>query len=198
MWTLIPNMIDYLRLIMGIAPVFIPNSYYKFIAFCYLFSQFLDQVDGRVARYINQLSDFGMMLDYATDIITQAAFFMKMCSIEPNYVAPCAIIVCVESAGLVLAVHASASGRYWKNTDSGTPKIFQYIMKDGKYTLLGDSFVFGHQIFVTLTFLSLFISDSSFLLTLWYCFLPVSIINFWANSNIVFELLRKWEEPKRD
>ena len=90
---------------------------------------------------------------------------MKLCALQPWFVVPCATIVCVETAGLVLAVQvtrlqplsaaicgpdsrgcrqASASGRYWKNTDPKTPWILrEVVMKDGVYTPLGNAFVCG-------------------------------------------------------
>jgi phosphatidylglycerophosphate synthase len=154
-------------------------------------------VGNSVARKLKQQSDFGMMLDYTTDIVTQACMFMKICSIAPYYVIPCSIIVAVEAAGMVLAVQASASGRYWKNTDSKTPVILRdYVMKNGVYTPLGDSLVFGHQCFVATTFMTLF-SDSLLFNGLWWALLPVSLANFSANSAIVYELCRKWQEPVR-
>jgi phosphatidylglycerophosphate synthase len=153
--------------------------------------------DNSVARKLKQQSDFGMMLDYTTDIVTQAAMFMKICSIAPYYVVPAAIVVAVESAGMVLAIQASASGRYWKNTDRDTPIILRdYVMKNGVYTPLGDSLVFGHQAFVATTFMCLY-NDALMWNGLWWALLPVSLANFTANSAIVYELCRKWQEPHR-
>jgi hypothetical protein len=46
-WKLIPNQIDYARIVFGLAPLFMPNSLFMWAAGSYLFSQFLDQIDGR-------------------------------------------------------------------------------------------------------------------------------------------------------
>lgn len=55
----------------------------------------------------------------------------------------------------------AGAGRYWKNTDAGTPWILRnVIMRNNVYTPAGDFFVIGHQFFVTLTFCSHFAPES--------------------------------------
>jgi phosphatidylglycerophosphate synthase len=96
-WLFVPNQIGYLRVLMGFSPVL------------------LDMVDGKIARYLNQASDFGMAFDYTIDIVTGACFLLKLCSLAtvPTLLAPwllpaiCSAAIAVETTGLVLAVHGA-------------------------------------------------------------------------------------------
>eukprot|EP00747_Dinoflagellata_sp_TGD_P210037 gnl/TRDRNA2_/TRDRNA2_83373_c0_seq1.p1 gnl/TRDRNA2_/TRDRNA2_83373_c0~~gnl/TRDRNA2_/TRDRNA2_83373_c0_seq1.p1 ORF type:complete len:438 (+),score=46.31 gnl/TRDRNA2_/TRDRNA2_83373_c0_seq1:64-1377(+) len=198
-WLYIPNQIDYLRFIMGVAPVILPHQYYMLSAALYFNSHVLDQIDGKVARALGQTSHFGVILDYTVDIITGAVFMLKMCSLPAApaaFIIPCASVISIETAGLVLAVNASASGRYWKGTDDGTPYILRnVIMKDGKYTNFGHCCVMAHHALVSSAWLWVFDPCSTWL-GLAAAMAPMAAINLWANAAIVYELLRKWEEPR--
>jgi phosphatidylglycerophosphate synthase len=197
-WTLLPNQIDYARLLMGTAPVYLPHQFYMLSAGLYFTSHLLDQVDGKVARMLNQKSHFGVVLGYSVDIITGAVFMLKMCSLAAApayYIVPCSVVIAVETFGLVLAVNASAAGKYWKITDPKTPYVLRKIvMKDGKYTPLGHFSVVAHQAMVTCAWLMVF-DPSGIWLGAMAALSPFASLNLWANSAIVYEMLRTWEEP---
>lgn len=171
-------------------------------------SHLLDLVDGPVARRLKQTSHFGVVLDYYVDIVTQACMFLKLVSLPAacagtglvapsSLVAPCAFIVSVKTAALVLAVNSSAAGQYWKQTDAGTPWILRnVVIKEGNYTKWGLVFQMAEQTCWTALWLSYFDPDHASLYGGVICALgPVGLCNIWTNAAVAYEMLRKWEEP---
>lgn len=73
----VPNIIGYVRFILLAFFILydIREEYYVAIA-CYFISIFLDEFDGRIARYLNQCSSFGSQLDYAIDYLSVYVIFM--------------------------------------------------------------------------------------------------------------------------
>jgi hypothetical protein len=55
-WKLIPNQIDYARIVLGMSPLVIPGAYHAWAAGAYLFSHALDQVDGRYVTFLKLYS----------------------------------------------------------------------------------------------------------------------------------------------
>ncbi|KAH7650153.1 hypothetical protein FG379_003233 [Cryptosporidium bovis] len=66
--TFIPNLIGYVRVILGLTPIFIYNKYnYLLVVLFYCVSQILDAFDGYFARLFKQETKFGALLDMITD-----------------------------------------------------------------------------------------------------------------------------------
>jgi CDP-diacylglycerol--inositol 3-phosphatidyltransferase len=65
---------------------------------CYFLSSFLDAFDGMAARYFNQSSTFGGMLDMLTDRIGTSALIMSIATFDvyKPYTALFQIIVCLD------------------------------------------------------------------------------------------------------
>lgn len=67
---LIPNMISLLALCFGISSIKMAYSGYFMTAVSFiLFACFLDGIDGRVARFLNVSSDFGVQIDSLADLV---------------------------------------------------------------------------------------------------------------------------------
>jgi hypothetical protein len=101
-----------------------------------------------------------------------------------SLVAPCAFIVSVKTAALVLAVNSSAAGQYWKQTDAGTPWILRnVVIKEGNYTKWGLVFQMAEQTCWTALWLSYFDPDHASLYGGVICALgPVGLCNIWTNA----------------
>ncbi|CAL1267349.1 unnamed protein product [Larinioides sclopetarius] len=80
----VPNLIGYARIILAIISFYyMPSDHIK-ATFCYLLSGLLDAFDGYAARFLNQGTKFGAMLDQLTDrcatmclLVTLACFYPK-------------------------------------------------------------------------------------------------------------------------
>ncbi|KFM76710.1 CDP-diacylglycerol--inositol 3-phosphatidyltransferase, partial [Stegodyphus mimosarum] len=80
----VPNLIGYGRILLAIISFyFMPFDHVK-ATICYLLSGFLDAIDGHAARWLNQGTKFGAMLDQLTDrcatmclLVTLSCFYPK-------------------------------------------------------------------------------------------------------------------------
>ncbi|XP_035217526.1 CDP-diacylglycerol--inositol 3-phosphatidyltransferase-like [Stegodyphus dumicola] len=80
----VPNLIGYGRILLAIISFyFMPFDHVK-ATMCYLLSGFLDAIDGYAARWLNQGTKFGAMLDQLTDrcatmclLVTLSCFYPK-------------------------------------------------------------------------------------------------------------------------
>ncbi|KHJ47067.1 methyltransferase domain protein [Trichuris suis] len=66
----IPNLIGYMRVVLTVLSCYYMATHYRAAALFYVCSSLLDAVDGYAARYFNQSSLFGAMLDMLTDRCT--------------------------------------------------------------------------------------------------------------------------------
>jgi len=83
-----PNIIGYLRIISLIIAYYYMQSHtsnYKLASFYYLFSWILDALDGFTARYFNQCSKFGWVLDMVIDKTSTACLLMTIGRLYPEY-----------------------------------------------------------------------------------------------------------------
>lgn len=63
----VPNIIGYARIILTIISFYFMPTNYILAGWCYAIGGLLDAVDGHAARYFNQSTKFGAMLDQLTD-----------------------------------------------------------------------------------------------------------------------------------
>jgi len=157
-WYFIPNLLDYLRLTLVISGFILGNYYqYHFLnALFYVFSHFLDMVDGAAARYFNQCSNFGIILDYTIDIVTEMIWFLQLAPlVSLNWRTLMVFAIVIDIFGLVFCVHNSAQGSYWKGSKC-RPKWQEPFITDQGYTRFGYQIVFWYQIFWATFYLSHF------------------------------------------
>eukprot|EP01135_Chromosphaera_perkinsii_P001341 Nk52_evm68s164 gene=Nk52_evmTU68s164 len=81
----VPNVIGYVRVLTAIiAFYYMPHDPYKTMVI-YSVSQLLDAVDGHAARWLNQCSRFGAVLDMLTDRFTTAGLLVILAVFYQNY-----------------------------------------------------------------------------------------------------------------
>lgn len=154
----IPNLINYFRLYLVILGSFLDILFnFKLInVFFYIFSHFLDLYDECIARWLNQTSKFGVVLDYTVDIISEAIWFMQLFPLVSKDVKIFMVyMIIIDIFGLVFCVYNSARGTYWKGTEC-RPKLQNYFINDKGYTRLGYTVVLWYQIFWGFLYLSYF------------------------------------------
>jgi len=81
----VPNLIGYARIVLAlISFYYMPFDYIR-ATFCYLLSGFLDAFDGYAARFLNQSTKFGAILDQLTDRCALLILLTVLCGFYPKY-----------------------------------------------------------------------------------------------------------------
>lgn len=80
-----PNIIGYIRIILGLVSFYYIYDDYIASITMYTLSVLLDAVDGHVARYFNQSTKFGAMLDQLTDRCSTMILMSALSHFYPDY-----------------------------------------------------------------------------------------------------------------
>ncbi|KAH8584621.1 CDP-diacylglycerol-inositol 3-phosphatidyltransferase isoform 1 phosphatidylinositol synthase ns synthase PI synthase [Cryptosporidium sp. chipmunk genotype I] len=81
----VPNLIGYLRILLGLTPLIINTEYYYISIIFYGISQILDAFDGHFARLLMQETKFGAMLDMITDRCSTVIIIILTITLNRNY-----------------------------------------------------------------------------------------------------------------
>ncbi|XP_047353908.1 CDP-diacylglycerol--inositol 3-phosphatidyltransferase isoform X1 [Vespa velutina] len=81
----VPNIIGYGRVILALISFYFMPSNYVIASSCYIISALLDAVDGHAARYFNQSTRFGAILDQLTDRVGTMCLLATLCMFYPSY-----------------------------------------------------------------------------------------------------------------
>lgn len=81
----VPNIIGYGRVILALISFYFMPSNYIIASSCYIISALLDAVDGHAARYFNQSTKFGAILDQLTDRVGTMCLLATLCMFYPSY-----------------------------------------------------------------------------------------------------------------
>ena len=79
-----PNVIGYVRIVAAVVSIYFMPTFPLLTITCYLFSRFLDAIDGNVARFFNQSTRLGAMLDLLTDCCGLLGIIMGLMVIYPD------------------------------------------------------------------------------------------------------------------
>ncbi|XP_068623642.1 CDP-diacylglycerol--inositol 3-phosphatidyltransferase [Battus philenor] len=81
----VPNIIGFARIILAIIAFYYMPTHCVLACICYITSALLDAVDGHAARYLNQSTKFGAILDQLTDRAGTAGLMMTLATFYPRY-----------------------------------------------------------------------------------------------------------------
>ncbi|KAG2173670.1 hypothetical protein INT43_005090 [Umbelopsis isabellina] len=81
----VPNLIGYSRIILAAISLYYMPIHPKVCVTLYCISCLLDAVDGTAARYFNQCSKFGAVLDMVTDRCTTTCLLCFLSNVYPSY-----------------------------------------------------------------------------------------------------------------
>merc|ERR1712216_234715 len=81
----IPNIIDYLRITLTFISGYYTTRNYLIASIWYSLSYFLDSLDGLIARYFNQCSRLGSLLDMITDRLSTLGLSFILSGLYPKY-----------------------------------------------------------------------------------------------------------------
>lgn len=103
----VPNIIGYVRIILAIISFYFMPTCPKVSIFCYLFSGLLDAFDGHAARYLNQGTKFGAMLDMLTDRCATMCLCVVLSMFYPNWAILFQLSMSLDMASHWLHMHTS-------------------------------------------------------------------------------------------
>lgn len=81
----VPNIIGFARVILALISFYFMPTDYVMATWCYITSALLDAVDGHAARYFNQSTKFGAILDQLTDRVGTMCLMATLCIFYPAY-----------------------------------------------------------------------------------------------------------------
>ncbi|XP_052790364.1 CDP-diacylglycerol--inositol 3-phosphatidyltransferase-like [Mya arenaria] len=141
----VPNIIDYFRLLF--LGIFCHQAFagdHVVAAGSYVISVALDELDGNFARWLNQTSEFGMLLDILIDEASVTALCMVLATLYPAWLPAFQALSIIDFAGQWSLYYFS--GRY-RNGDFRTHdnKLFNIYFNN---RVAGDFWVYGNHLFL--------------------------------------------------
>ncbi|KAF9106579.1 hypothetical protein BGX27_009107 [Mortierella sp. AM989] len=163
----IPNLIGYCRIILAGAAVYCMSLHPKTCMLVYSISQLLDAVDGQAARYFNQCSKFGAVLDMVTDRCTTACLLCFLASAYPSYALVFQFLIALDVSSHYMHMYSSlTSGATSHKKISETSNIFLRLYYSNNNVLF--AVCFADQLFFVILYLFAFdFQNSTFGLVLY-------------------------------
>lgn len=103
----VPNIIGYARIILAVVAFYFMPTNHIIATVCYVVSALLDAVDGHAARYFNQGTKFGAMLDQLTDRCGTMGLVAVLAHLYPKYMFPLILSMCIDVACHWIYLHSS-------------------------------------------------------------------------------------------
>lgn len=103
----VPNIIGYGRVILAIISFYFMKTNHIIASWCYIISALLDAVDGHAARYFNQGTKFGAMLDQLTDRVGTTCLLTVLCVFYPSYLFWFQLSIAIDISCHWIYLHAS-------------------------------------------------------------------------------------------
>jgi len=101
-----PNLIGYARIVLAIISFYFMPTCYCTASTCYIVSALLDAVDGHVARWRNESSRFGAMLDMLTDRCATLCLIMILGHFYPRWMLAFQLSAAIDVASHWLHMHS--------------------------------------------------------------------------------------------
>ncbi|KAE8355317.1 CDP-alcohol phosphatidyltransferase-domain-containing protein [Aspergillus coremiiformis] len=126
-----PNLIGYLRVVLTMASLYYMPLHPRTCSLLYSVSCLLDALDGYAARYFNQSTTFGAVLDMVTDRCTTACLLVFLSSAWPRWSIIFQSLIALDMASHYMHMYATlsmgGSGQSHKKVDSSRSWIlYQY------------------------------------------------------------------------
>ncbi|KAJ3359725.1 CDP-diacylglycerol-inositol 3-phosphatidyltransferase [Allomyces javanicus] len=105
-----PNLIGYSRVILAAAACALMRTHPVACMWTYIVSCLLDAADGHVARYMNQCSRFGAVLDMVTDRSTTTCLLAYLTTVYPEYLLVFQLLMALDLSSHYMHMYASLVG----------------------------------------------------------------------------------------
>ncbi|RHZ71185.1 hypothetical protein Glove_261g68 [Diversispora epigaea] len=150
----IPNIIGYCRVILTIASLYYMPSKPWTSMILYIFSCLLDAIDGNAARYFNQCSKFGAVLDMVTDRSTTTCLLCFLSSAYKSWAIVFQLLISLDLSSHYMHMYSSltaGSTSHKKISKSSNPILRAYYSNNN---VLFSFCAFNELFFVALYLLS--------------------------------------------
>ncbi|CAG7918947.1 unnamed protein product [Penicillium olsonii] len=104
-----PNLIGYTRVVLTFASLYYMPLHPRTCSFLYTVSCLLDGLDGYAARYFNQSTTFGAVLDMVTDRCTTACLLVFLSSAWPRWAIVFQALISLDMASHYMHMYATLS-----------------------------------------------------------------------------------------
>ncbi|KAL4909885.1 hypothetical protein BDW74DRAFT_45163 [Aspergillus multicolor] len=104
-----PNIIGYVRVVLAIASLYYMPLHPRTCSILYSVSCLLDALDGYAARYYNQSTTFGAVLDMVTDRCTTACLLVFLSSAWPRWALIFQSLIALDMASHYMHMYATLS-----------------------------------------------------------------------------------------
>lgn len=151
----VPNLIGYIRIVLNLSAFyFVFHKPFLTVAFHFTGGIFLDVVDGVSARYLNQCSRFGDLLDFLLDRCGRIGMMMSLCVFYPQYLFVLQLFVFLEVAGTFsnhyrFTLMTQSNSILQKKTYSFDPWLTRIFFQEPFLTLV----IFGQDMCVAMLYL---------------------------------------------
>lgn len=127
----VPNLIDYLRVLLLFGGLWVALSHPILGCTCFIGNLLLDALDGHLARLLHQTSAFGAILDYTIDRISFASYAILLAAVYPQYMALFCMVVNFDLAShfFHLTVTYAQNKKSHKEVASRDPWILHLYYK---------------------------------------------------------------------
>ncbi|KAL4219209.1 hypothetical protein ACF0H5_021791 [Mactra antiquata] len=170
----IPNIVDYIRIFFLVLFIVLSHhDVYQLASICYVISVALDELDGNLARHLNQTSLFGMLLDILIDEVTVFYMCSLLGSIYPQYRMYFQFITIIDITGQWMNYQYAAMYRRNDYTRKDNWILNIYFNKK----IFTNFWVYGNHIFLLMLYVCSFNSGVP---SLWRCCRPCGRIGkYW-------------------
>ncbi|GBC08061.1 hypothetical protein RclHR1_00790011 [Rhizophagus clarus] len=123
----IPNIIGFIRVILAILSLYyMPNKPWTCMGL-YTFSCLLDAVDGNAARYFDQCSEFGTVLDMVTDRSTTSCLLCFLATKYPSWTILFQLLISLDLSSHYMHMYSSltSGSSSHKNIDKSSNRILR-------------------------------------------------------------------------
>ncbi|XP_045468475.1 CDP-diacylglycerol--inositol 3-phosphatidyltransferase [Harmonia axyridis] len=103
----VPNLIGYARIILAFISFYYLSTNYIIALVCYTISALLDAIDGYAARYFNQGTKFGAMLDQLTDRCGTMCLCAVLAHLYPSHMFWYLLSMCIDISCHWMYLHTS-------------------------------------------------------------------------------------------
>ncbi|KAM0734295.1 CDP-diacylglycerol--inositol 3-phosphatidyltransferase [Formica fusca] len=103
----VPNIIGFGRVILALISFYFMPTNYVIASWCYVVSSLLDAIDGHAARYYNQSTKFGAILDQLTDRVGTMCLIVTLCLFYPAYIFWFQLSMCIDIACHWIYLHTT-------------------------------------------------------------------------------------------
>ena len=100
------HVLGYARVILALISFYYMPTNYVLAVVCYVTSALLDAFDGHAARYFNQSTKFGAMLDQLTDRCGTMGLCMVLAKFYPDYMFWFILSCCIDIACHWIYLHS--------------------------------------------------------------------------------------------